>query len=402
MRVAVVNWSSRRVGGIEEYVSLIIPALRKAGLEVLFWHEKDEPRDRDRIAVPDDVVDVCAAGRGRTPALAALRAWKPDVLYIQHVSDVDVEAQLLDIAPAVLFVHTYTGTCISGAKTQTRPAVVPCEREFGRACLFQYFPHRCGGRSPVTMWRLFRQQSARHDSLGRYQAILTHSRHMQREMERHGFQCRVVDYPIASSGVARASADQERGWRLLFAGRMDPLKGGAVLIDALPAVAAAARRSVHLDMVGDGPSRARWEEHARSIERRTPCVTIAFAGWLRQTLVAQQMEHASLLVVPSLWPEPFGSVGPMAASQGVPAAAFDVGGIPQWLSDGVTGHLASGNPPTPAGLAQAIVRCLADSEHYARLREGARRMSARFTLDAHMPQLLDVLHGRQLVAAAAV
>src|SRR5215470_16625466 len=126
MRVAVVNWSSRRVGGVEEYVSLIIPALHKAGLDVLFWHEKDEPGDRERIQVPHDVIDVCAAEHGVASALTTLRAWKPDLLYVQHVSNVDVEAQLLDIAPAVLFVHNYTGTCITGAKTQTRPAVAPC------------------------------------------------------------------------------------------------------------------------------------------------------------------------------------------------------------------------------------------------------------------------------------
>src|SRR5262245_21088074 len=115
MRAAVVNWTSRRVGGIEEYVSLILPALRQPGVDVLFWQEQDAPRDRERIELPADVTSVCEADRGRASALAALRAWKPDVLYVQHVSDVEVEAQLLDIAPAVLFLHTYRGTCIDGA-----------------------------------------------------------------------------------------------------------------------------------------------------------------------------------------------------------------------------------------------------------------------------------------------
>ena len=52
------------------------------------------------------------------------------------------------------------------------------------------------------------------------------------------------------------------------------------------------------------------------------------------------MKASRLLVVPSVWPEPFGSVGMAAARCGVPAAAFAVGGIPQWLHDGVNGHLA--------------------------------------------------------------
>jgi len=402
MRIAVVNWSSRRFGGIEEYVSLIIPALRRAGNDVLFWHEKDGPRNRDRIDLPEGVVDVCAAERGLGPAAAALRAWRPDVLYVQHISDVTVEAMLLDIAPAVMFLHTYTGTCINGAKTQSRPLVTPCTRQFGPACLLQYFPHACGGRNPMTMYRLFRQQSARNELLRRYREIVTHSHHMQQEMERHGFHARVLDFPIAPPVGHRPDTHRACDWRMLFAGRMDSLKGGSVLIDAMPSVTAAAGTPVHLDMVGDGPCRSLWEGQAHAVKRRTPNLTIAFPGWLRQSFVRELMQKTSLLVVPSLWPEPFGSVGPMAGQHGLPAAAFDVGGISQWLADGTTGHLAPGNPPTSGGLAEAIVRCLADPVHHARLREGARQMARRFTLEAHLPPLLEALSDERAVRAAAV
>jgi len=75
----------------------------------------------------------------------------------------------------------------------------------------------------------------------------------------------------------------------------------------------------------------------------------------------------------------------------VPAAAFDVGGISQWLKAGISGHLAPGNPPTPAGLAAAIVRCLADPGHYASLRRGAVEVSAQFTMDRHLSDLESVL-----------
>ena len=74
--------------------------------------------------------------------------------------------------------------------------------------------------------------------------------------------------------------------------------------------------------------------------------------------LSAQMRESRLLVVPSVWPEPFGSVGMAAARYGVPAAAFAVGGIPQWLHDGVNGHLASATPPTSASLADAVIRCL--------------------------------------------
>ena len=58
MRVAIANWSSRRVGGIEEYISLLLPALKDAGLEVAFWHEKSTPLDRLAIEPPQGVAIV--------------------------------------------------------------------------------------------------------------------------------------------------------------------------------------------------------------------------------------------------------------------------------------------------------------------------------------------------------
>jgi len=76
MRVAVVNWSSRRVGGIEEYVCMVIPALQRAGIDVAFWHELDAPADRAPIGPPDDVADFCAADMGAGKAIAPLSSWR--------------------------------------------------------------------------------------------------------------------------------------------------------------------------------------------------------------------------------------------------------------------------------------------------------------------------------------
>jgi glycosyltransferase involved in cell wall biosynthesis len=91
-----------------------------------------------------------------------------------------------------------------------------------------------------------------------------------------------------------------------------------------------------------------------------------------------------------------------AARHGVPAAAFAVGGIPQWLHDGVNGHLAPASPPTREGLADAIVRCLSDPSHYEDLAAGARQAAAMFTMDRHLPELMRILEAvagqRRLIA----
>ncbi len=327
---------------------------------------------------------------GRAAALAALASWQPDVIYAQRLDDLEGEAALLDLAPAVFFLHTYTGTCISGAKAFSRPGARACSRTFGWPCLAHYLPRRCGGRSPVTMLRLFRQQQKRLALLGRYRAVLTHSDHMREEAVRHGVQAAVVPFPVMERTLP-VGARTDAEWRILFVGRMEPLKGGAVLLDALRLVSGPERRPIRAIFVGEGGERPRWEAQARGLADGCSSLHVEFTGWLPRLRIEELLSSVDLLAMPSLWPEPFGMVGPMAAQFGVPAAAFASGGIPQWLEDGVGGHLAPADPPTAEGLAAAVVQCLADPAHHAALRCGAMRAAARFTMRRHLPALLDAL-----------
>jgi len=169
-----------------------------------------------------------------------------------------------------------------------------------------------------------------------------------------------------------------------------------VLIEALTDVVATLRAPVHLTLAGEGRERGRWEARLDEVQRSLPNLTFEFTGWVAHHRLRALMKSMDLLVVPSLWPEPFGLVGPEAAQHGVPSAAFAVGGISEWLVDGVSGHLAAGDRPTAQGLARAIVHCLEDPLHYAALRKGARAMAAQFTMERHLPRLIDTL---QRVAA---
>jgi glycosyltransferase involved in cell wall biosynthesis len=397
MRVAIVSWTSRYAGGVESYVGAVMRAMCDAGLDVAFFHEADEPKGRARIDVAASVPVFNVASVGVERALDELAAWKPDLIYSQGVHDVQTGERLIDIAPSVTFVHTYTGTCISGTKTQMRPAPSACSRKFGPACLALYFPRQCGGNNPLTMLQLYGVQKQQYTVLRKQTAVITHSEHMRNELAMHGIAATVISFPISMpdadvAGPVAASND------ILFAGRMDTVKGGILLLNALPQVRQTLNQPLRVQFSGDGPDRPRWETHARRIQADDSQISIQFAGWATEPQLSAQMQRSRLLVVPSVWPEPYGSVGMAAARYGVPAAAFAVGGIPQWLHDGVNGHLASATPPTAAGLAEAILQCLRDPEHYTELSSGARQLAARASLQRHIPELISVfdrvLHGR--------
>ena len=392
MRIAIAYSNRRVVGGIEAYLGRVIPELSRLGHRLAFWHEVEGPEDRERIELPSGAPVWSVFDLGTTRALAALGEWRPDLIYSHGLLDSELESEMVKVAPAVFFAHGYYGTCISGAKTFKYPVVRPCDRRFGWQCLMHYYPHRCGGISPKTMLGLYRLQSKRLDTLRHYARIVTHSDHMVSEYTRHGLPAeRVYDFPYHEE---REEADIDpqarRDWRLLFAGRMDRLKGGGVFLDALPGVAARIDLPLRVTFAGDGPERESWERMAaRKLSRRDK-LSIEFTGWVDQRRMEFVLNDTDLLVVPSLWPEPFGLVGPEAGLKGVPAAGFAVGGIRDWLNDGVNGYLAPGDPPTSSGLAEAIVKCLGDQAVHARLRRGAARMAERFSLTNHVAALQSV------------
>jgi glycosyltransferase involved in cell wall biosynthesis len=402
MKLAVVNTHHARVGGAESYLDTLLPALDAAGHEIAFLSELDSPPGLRRIRLPATAPAWCASKMGWTSALAALKAWHPEVIYVHGMDDPPAAAQIVEIAPAVLFAHGYYGTCISGGKMFSAPRPRPCARRFGWRCCLQYYPHRCGGLSPSRMWTDYRKQSARLHLMGRYAAIVTASAHMRAEFVRHGLPPRSVHalrLPLAADGLpaspetADATPRRNREVRLLYVGRMTRLKGGPIMLDALTLATASLGRPLKVTFVGDGPDRGRWERKSRQVQAANTNLDIEFRGVLDSAGLDRLILDSDLLVVPSTWPEPFGLVGPEAGRRGLPAVAFAVGGIPEWLSDGINGHLAAGDPPSAAGLARAIVECVRDPAKLARLGQGARELANRFNLDAHVDALLAIFEG---------
>jgi glycosyltransferase involved in cell wall biosynthesis len=364
MRIACTNYARHLVGGTESYLKRLIPELAALGHTVSFWHEAAVEPGRAAIDAPE----LFQVGP-QSPAL--LKAWKPDLIYNNGLMSMDWEAALPAIAPVVHYAHNYYGTCISGEKTRKFPTPRPCDRCFGPACLAQYLPRRCGGLSPFTMWHDYQLQSQRFQHLGNCSAIVTASAHIEAEYRRNGF-APVYRAPLFVDPPApRTAANPDR---ILFGGRMMRLKGGELLIDAIPEVERLMGRPIEAIFAGDGPERSALEA------RKSKAI---FTGWISQQ--AMRDLNAAVLVMPSLWPEPFGLA---ALELGLPAVAFRVGGIPDWLRDGVNGHLAESL--TSAALARAIAACLQDPAHLRDLRAGAVAVAAEFSLKRHLDALLPV------------
>ncbi len=392
MRILLATSNQSVVGGVETYLHRLIPALGKRWHEVAILYQHPAGAEAELVDPPGGQIpiwywpDLQADPAG----WAEIAAWKPDLVYSHCPGSLDMERVLLENYPCVLHVHNYWGTCTTGRKCQDFPRPRACNREFGVACLALHYPRRCGGLNPLTALRMFQEHKQRKSRLPRYQRILVSSAHMYREYERNSIDpdiLRVLPYPLTDASLEIAPYLPKRaGGSLLFAGRLTDLKGADYLIRAVPIAARQLGRELKLTIVGDGPERERLQSLAQQLG-----VAAQFTGWLAGDQKLAVMRASDLLVVPSRWPEPFGLVGIEAGALSIPAVAYALGGIPDWLVPGLNGELAPGDPPTIAGLADAISAALNDADYYARLRRGAWEYSRQFRMDQHLDQLETIL-----------
>ena len=382
MKILIAQDALHSEGGVESYLAAIVPALRARGhsIAMLFVRRGEKRPLTDHLDGP-----CVGIGPGQEDsAFVDLSAWRPDVCFSNNMAPLDIERRLLDCWPVVKFMHAYFGTCISALKTHEFPAGAACSRTLGPACIALYGPRHCGALRPSALVNGYRWARSQQQLLPRYRTIVVASEHMVDEYVRHGApRDRLAMLPLFPS-LPLAAQRSDPGDVVLFLGRMTRLKGGDILVRAVGRATAELDRPIRLFLAGDGPQRAEWQRLAGR-ER----VAAEFPGWLDAPRRLAALDEASVLAVPSIWPEPFGLVGLEAAARGVPAVAFDTGGIRQWLQHDVSGLLVP-----PAGgvraLASALTTVLDNRALRDRLGRGAIATASSMSLNAHVDALVHV------------
>jgi glycosyltransferase involved in cell wall biosynthesis len=389
MRILIVNDGFGDAGGVQTYLDAVVPALAARGHDFAVLHMSSDQfhQSADGSSRASSMPRIAVAEGAGDAALAAVRAWAPDVCFSHNMRDLDVEGRLIDVAPVVKFMHGYFGTCLGGQKMHRFPEATPCDRRLGAACLALYLPCGCGKRNPVTMLRHYRWASHQRSLFPAYAAVVVASEHMKREYVRNGVPAEQVHVtPLFTRRSPEVHAAPPSTASVAFCGRMTLLKGGDVLIDGAADAAQTLGRPVPLVMIGDGPSRSDWEDLARC--RGVPA---RFTGWLMADALWRELKGAALLAVPSTWPEPFGLVGLEAGALGVPAIAFDVGGVREWLRDGVNGVLVAFKTPSAPALGAALADALSRPSLLGALRAGSLTVAREMSLARHIDRLEGIL-----------
>jgi starch synthase len=191
---------------------------------------------------------------------------------------------------------------------------------------------------------------------------------------RNGIDTREYTPDPATDVLARHGVDPDRPY-VVFVGRVTRQKGLPVLLRAAGRLDPAAQ----LVLCAGQPDTA---ELADEVTGLVAGLRAERSGvvWLLEMLpkreVIQLLSHATVFACPSLY-EPLGIVNLEAMACGTAVVASRVGGIPEVVSDGVTGLLVP--PDDPAALAGALNSLLADPGRAAAMgQQGRKRAIADF------------------------
>lgn len=386
MRILLSNEARSGGGGVESYLASLVPALRAAGHELSLLYANPSAEQGPTNVETDASWSV--ADLGLNAAIAAARHWRPDVCFAHNMRYLDVEEAIVATWPTVKMMHAYAGACLSGHKTFSLPALTACDRRCGAGCLIHFLPRRCGRLRPDVMLEQYAWARRQQAVFPRYKAMVVASAHMRDEFARYDeLAARITAIPLFAA--APVPVTQQRDLDVAFVGRLTPLKGAGLLLEALRDAALDLGRPITATIAGEGPQRAAIERRA-GILKTEGTVLADVPGWIDATARDAVLARASLLALSSQWPEPFGLVGLEAARFGVPTVAFDVGGIRSWLSDGENGVLV---PPRGGAraLGTAIASLLRDAARLSALSAAATAAARRFSTATHLSALERVL-----------
>ena len=213
-------------------------------------------------------------------------------------------------------------------------------------------------------------------TLRRTNAVIAVSTNVREQLERatgRDSGARLQPMGVDLQGFRDAPPAPERPFPqgyLLFVGRLIPIKGVAVLLEAL-AILRASNPGLGLVVIGDGPEGPVLRERARSLGLAE---AVKFLGGRPHDEIAPWLRGCRAAVVPSVVrpggrAEGMPTVIPEALAAGARVVASRAGGVTDILEDGHNAWLAS--PGDPADLARRIQAALEERADSPLLRRAA-------------------------------
>jgi glycosyltransferase involved in cell wall biosynthesis len=394
MRLLFAHERFGAFGGAEANVLATASEFKRRGHAVGILHGSETGREIDTWAETFETrYPFCTTRVG-----AAVTDFQPDVIFLHKLSDLDIMAALAaNATPVVRMVHDHDLYCLRGYKYNPLNRQ-PCTRALSAFCVFP-----CGGviargrpgGFPL-QWVSYTSRRRELELNRRFSRLIVASDYMKDELVRNGVALAQIEIhaPVPRAASEAFACTFSPRNRIVYSGQIIRGKGVDVLLESLALV----REPFECVILGDGSHRA----HCEALSRQLGLADrVQFAGFVPQEKIAEYYRDASLAVMSSLWPEPFGAVGLEAMRCGLPVVAFDAGGIREWLIDGRNGYLVPWmDRAAYAGRVETLLR---DKHHARALGEAGRKWAnERFGFSGYIDGLENLFHRVTPQAAASL
>jgi len=232
-------------------------------------------------------------------------------------------------------------------------------------------------RSRTFLQNVWRATPARRRTARKASAILVCNRETKHVLRR--WSDKIVDFPV--NGIRREEiaagpepAPRGDGFRLLYVGRFDPIKGLPLALEALRILLPLAPDAT-LELVGEGPERPRLEALAG---RLGIAGRLVWTPWSSRTEIFEKMRRSDVFLFPSMR-DGGGAVVVEAMANGLPVVCLDLAGPALHVRDDYGVKIASGRPDAvAAALAGALGRFWCDAGLRSRMGGAARERARSF------------------------
>ncbi len=293
-------------------------------------------------------------------------------------------ARLIDkINPQIIHTHTLGGLSTSiwrVAKRRNIP-VIHTLRDNGLLCS-RFHMFRGGVRCKGRCWRCCIRDFAKKRDSNCVDAVVGVSDYMLQQYLRYDYFLKAKLKTVIHNGVEGTGSARERRFdtplRFGFLGRIAHSKGIEMLLRVFSREFPA--HKLYVGGVGEA-------DYETRLKKMYASESIVFQGFVKP---GEFLSGCDVLIVPSLFEEPFGRVVIEAYHEGVPVIASKRGGMPEIVEHGVTGWIF--DLDIENDLSRTIRRVVAMQQDLPTISNNCLQASARFTTERMVSKYQKLYH----------
>jgi len=358
MKILFVHDTFGALAGAEQNIIVSGQALQERGNELSFLYSHNTHKDEDKfLSVFKNNFQIDFLTQYPSDKIYKITQFiniiNPDIIYVHKIKDLSILEQLFRFnKPLVRMVHDHDIYCQRTYRYNyfTRR---PCRKKAGLCCYFPCFAFAVRNRNstfPIKLVSLSNKLKE-IDICKKFDKLFVISNYMKEELLTQGFdENKITIHPPAPQTVTNTIESNFSAKNIiLYIGQIIRGKG----LDCLLHSVSKLTTPFQLLVIGAG----NYEHYCKELAKKLKVEDkVQFLGWISHDQISSYYKEASLVVVPSVWPEPFGMIGLEVMRYKLPVVAFNSGGIPDWLIDGKNGYLVDWKDTE--GMTAAITKLL--------------------------------------------